>query len=185
MKNSKFADVARTVANGDPPDWLVLGLEHFGGSIGVDISKKDRRHFDNIVKQMQGAVHILQTWAPMWLHAGFGLQCPEHVVALLYALPRVKKDLDIFAKKQIGRRPDENREICAAVIVEAWKLLHGKVEPNSLKFQRACNEYWRACGGKQIGGWDEPENWRRPVERALTTGHGWIEKILLAVQNAH
>jgi len=104
---------------------------------------------------------------------------------MLYALPLVKKDLDRLAKKRIGRRPEVQREICAAVAVEAWKLLHGKAKPRSDEFLEACRDYWRACGGKQIGEWDLLENWRRPVERALATNHLWIKDVLLAVQNAH
>jgi|SRR5437660_1525359 hypothetical protein len=181
--NSKFDGVARSIAKGDPPDWLVLGLQHFSGGIGVDVSKKDRRSFDTILKQMQGAVHTLTTWLPAWVNLGYGYQCPEHVALMLYALPLMKKDLDIHAKKRIGRRSNTQQEICAAVIMEAWKLLHGKAEPQSLKLQQACSDYWQACGGKQIGGWNEPENWRRPIERALAFDHSWINRILVAVQN--
>src|SRR2546430_2493267 len=67
--NSKFDGVARSIAKGDPPDWLVLGLQHFSGGIGVDVSKKDRRSFDTILKQMQGAVHTLTTWSRRSRHS--------------------------------------------------------------------------------------------------------------------
>jgi hypothetical protein len=36
MKKPKpFADAARIVAKGDPPDWLVQGLAHLSGGIGA------------------------------------------------------------------------------------------------------------------------------------------------------
>jgi hypothetical protein len=189
--NSKFTDVARIIAKGNPPKWLVLGLEHFSGGIGVDISKKDRRFFDKQIERMQGAVHTLMTWLPMWENLGYGVRCPEHVALMLYALPRVRKDLDRLAKKQIGRRPDAQREVCAAVVIETWKLLHGRVKPRSDEFLGACRDYWRACGGKQGGpddpndpnDPDNPDNWRRTVKRALATDHSWIGRVLLAVQN--
>ena len=180
--NPKFNGVARSIAKGNPPKWLVVGLTHFSGGIGGDdISKKDRRSIDNIIGQMKGAVHTLMTWLPAWGNLAYGFECPEYVALMLYALPRMKKDLDIHAKKRIGRRPNTQQEICAAVVIEAWKLLHGKAEPQGLKLQQACSDYWRACGGKQIGGWDEPKNWRRPIERALAVDHSWISQILLAV----
>jgi hypothetical protein len=182
--NSKFDGVASSIAKGDPPDWLVLGLQHFSGGIGVDVSKKDRRSIDTILKQMQGAVHTLTTWLPAWVQLGYGYQCPEHVALMLYALPRIKEDLDVAAKKQTGRRPDVQREVCAAVVIEAWKIIHGRAEPRSLQLEQACKEYWLACGGKPRGKEDDPENWRRPVKQALVTDHIWVRQVLSAVQNS-
>jgi hypothetical protein len=182
--NPKFGGVARSIAKGNPPKWLLVGLTHFSGGIGVEIPKKDRRSFDTQIKRMQDAVHTLMTWLPMWGNLGYGLKCPEHVALMLYALPRVRKDLDRLGKKQIGRRPETQQEICAAVVIEAWKLLHGKAEPRSDQLLQACSDYWRACGGKQRGEWDDLDNWRRDVERALATNHLWINQILQAVQNS-
>jgi hypothetical protein len=181
----KFDGVARIIAKGDPPDWLVLCLEHFSGGIGVDLSKEDGRSFDTRIKRMQDAVHVLMNGLPMWAHRPYGLQCPKHVAVVLDALPRIKKDLDRLAKKQIGRRPDTQREVCAAVVIEAWKLLHGRAKPRSDEFLGACRDYWRACGGKLRGEIDDLENWRRDVERALATDHSWVNQFLVAVQNAH
>ena len=183
--NPKFGGVARNIAKGDPPKWLVVGLTHFSDGIGVEYSKKDQHHFKTQIRRMQDAVHTLMTWLPAWGHLAYGQECPEYVALMLYALPRMKKDLDIHAKKRTGRRPNTQQEICAAVVIEAWKLLHGKHRGRSDEFLEACSEYWRACGGKQIGETDDLDNWRRPVERALKTDHSWISQILLAVQNAH
>ena len=183
--NPKFSDVARIIAKGDPPKWLVLGLTQFSGGIGVDTSNEDRQRFETLIKRMHEAADTLIKWLPIWGQLPYGIQYPEDVAVVLDALPRIKKDLDRLDRKQIGRRPDHQREICAAVIVEAWKIIRGRAKPRSLQLQQACSDYWQACGGKQIGGWDDPENWRRPVERALATDHEWISLVLLAVQNEH
>src|SRR5262249_59300128 len=105
------------------------------------------------------------------------------IALMLYALPRLKADLDRLRKKSVGRPPDTQREICAAVVVEAWKLTRGKAEPHSLHLRKACSDYWLACGGKHVGE-DDPDNCRRPIERALAVDHSWISQILLAVQNS-
>ena len=177
----KFNGVAATIAQGDPPKWLAVGLTQFSPGIGSD----DDIDIDisTIIERMQGATDTLITWLPIFGTCTFGLACPDEVLLVLGALPEVKKELDRLAKanKGSGRRPDAKRDVCAAVVATAWKLLHGKVEPQSLKLQQACTEYWQACGGKQIGGSDLEENWRRRIER--TADHSWIEDVLVAVQN--
>ena len=193
--NPVFVDVGRRIAKGDPPLWLLIGLTHFSaqskggkvvrGGIGVDVTDEDHRFFDTQISRMQDAADTLMKWLPMWGQLSYGVQCPEDVAVVLDALPRIKKDLDRLDQKKIGRRPEVQREICAGVIVEAWKLLHGRAKPRSLQLQEACSDYWRACGGEQIGGWDDPENWRRPINRALETDHSWISLVLSAVRNEH
>ncbi len=180
--NHKFDGVARSIAQGDPPKWLVVGLTQFSQGIGSDTDVDIHK----IIERMQDAAHVLMTWLPICKGLSFGLPCPEEVAVVLHALPRIKKDLDRLAKlkNRKGRPPDAQRLICAAVVARAWKIIHGKAEHRSDKLLRACSDYWRTCGGKQIGGWDEPENWRRPVERALKNDYSWIERVLLAVQNA-
>jgi hypothetical protein len=180
--NHKFAGVARSIAKGDPPEWLLVGLTQFSGGIGKDASDVD---FYTIIEKMQYAAHVLMTWLPAYNHLPSGMGCPKEVAVVLQALPRIKKDLDRLSKKGIGRRPDAQRLVCAAVVTRAWKIIHGKPEPRSDKLLRACNDYWRACGGDQIGGWDDPDNWRRPVERVLEADYSWIERFLLTVQNSH
>ena len=146
----------------------------------------------------------------------------------LAALPGVRRELrGLLWRGQGGRKPLIAREICAAVVVEAWRLIHDDDElksdtddptptsdptppppvihlalgqaminqgrsqaaqmpwvgPRSGRVQQACNEYWLACGGKEIGETGDIENWRRPLERALRSDHSWIRSRLLAVQN--
>ena len=120
---SAFKGVARLVAKGEPPDWLLRGLEHFSAGIGADREDQYR---------------------------------------------------------------DVRREICAAVIIEAWKLLHGEAEPRSESFEQACADYWQACGGEEIGETNDPSNWRWSIERALkkAEGYQWVNKVLTMARNA-
>jgi len=178
----KFNGVARSIAKGDPPKWLVAGLTHFSNGIGSDTSDID---IYLMIERMQGATDTLIKWLPTYKHLGFGLPCPEEVAIALKVLPSIKEDLDRLAKKPIGRTPDAQRDVCAAVVARAWKIIHGKAGPRSRHLQEACTEYWQACGGKQIGDYDNPENWRRPIERALTADHDWVEELLRAVRNEH
>jgi hypothetical protein len=177
--NHKFDDVARTIAKGRPPKWLTVGLEHFSDGIGVDTSDVP---FHSIIERMQDAVHVLMTWLPAFGQLPYGMKCPKHVAVALAALPQIKRDLDRASRKPIGRPPDAQRLVCAAVVVKAWKIIHGRPEPRSDKLLQACSDYWRACGGEQIGGSDLLENWRRPVEQVLKADYSWVERVLLVVQ---
>ena len=178
----KFAGVARSIAQGDPPEWLLVSLTHFSPGIG-DEDPSDIDMY-KIIEEMKSATDTLIKWLPAYQCFPFGYPCPEEVPIALHVLPRIKEDLDKLAKKRMGRPPDAQRETCAAVVAMAWKLLYGKIEPQSLKLQQACGEYWQACGGKQIGGSDLAENWRRPIERVLADGYPWIEDFMSAISKA-
>ena len=88
----KFNGVARTIAQGDPPKWLAVGLTHFSPGIGSD----DDIDIDisTIIERMQGATDTLITWLPIFGSRRFGLTCPDEVLLVLGALPEVKKDLE-------------------------------------------------------------------------------------------
>jgi hypothetical protein len=144
-----------------------------------------RKQFKNAIERMHDAADVLLKWLPIYQHPGFGLQCPDDVTFVLEALPRIKRDLDRLNKQGLGRPPNVRREVCAAVVVEAWRLLRGKAEPRSGETEQACKDYWQACDGGEIEDREnDRENWRRDIKRALTTDHQWIRKILLAVQNS-
>jgi hypothetical protein len=182
--NPLFAGVACIIAKGEPPEWLVQGLEHFSKDIGSNADVHPE--FKITIERMQNAGNVLLKWLPIFEHLPFGIQCPSDVAVVMDALPRVKKDLDRLTDiERIGRRPIVRREICAAVTVEACKIIHVMAEPRSVQLQQACKEYWRACGGEQIGETDEIENWRWPAERALANNYQWVRQILLAVQDEY
>jgi hypothetical protein len=70
------------------------------------------------------------------------------------------------------------REVCAAVVVEAWRRIHGKVQPQSKQLFEACKAYWGACGGKPIGKEDDIYNWERTIKRLLAEDYSWVRDTL-------
>jgi hypothetical protein len=179
---SAIKSVARLVAKGEPPDWLLRGLEHFSAGIGAD--REDQ--YRDALKPMADATDKLLYLLQVYEHLPFGLERPADVGTLLDVLPRLKEDLDRITKPRRVRTPDVRREICAAVIIEAWKLLHGEAEPRSESFEQACADYWQACGGEEIGETNDPSNWRWSIERALkkAEGYQWVNKVLTMARNA-
>src|SRR5215472_3213485 len=131
----KIDGVARTIAQGDPPKWLVVGLTQFSPGIGSNDATDIDIH--TIIERMQDATHVLMTWLPLYMHFPFGLPCPDEVALALYILPQIRKDLDRVAKtiKSKGRRPDAARVVCAAVVARAWKIVHGKAS-KAVTFRR-------------------------------------------------
>jgi hypothetical protein len=171
MKHSsepRFVAVARLVTN-EPPEWLMVGLEHFGEFVG----REKTEGLDGIIRRMKDAADTLLKFLPAFKHLPLGLPCPPDVPVVLDALPRVKQHLDRLGKKRTGRPTDVRRQLCANVVVEAWKLIHGKTQPRSDKLYDACSAYWRACGGKEIGETSDPSVWRRNVEKASANAGGW------------
>jgi hypothetical protein len=178
-----FADVARLIAKGRVPKWLILGLEHFSlGIAGDDFTKEDHKNFVEVLEQMERACDTLIQWLPIYKHMGFGVQCPEEVWVALHVLPLIKADLPNTGRK-IGRRPDTGQGVCAAVIVEAWKLCRGKAGPRSEGLYEACQVYWAACGRAEHGETDDRTNWRRNVKQAIGADNGWIRQAFQALQN--
>lgn len=176
--NPVFVEVARRIAKGEPPLWLLIGLTHFGEGIGTDTSDV-RKQLKNIVEQMHDAAGVLLKWLPLYQQPQYGLKCPDDVTVVLDALPRIREDLERVNKQGLGRPPNVRREICAAVAVEAWRLLRGKAELRSEELYEVCSEYWRACGGGEIGETDDIENWRRPVK--VGSDLIWVRDVLSAI----
>jgi hypothetical protein len=169
----QLVDVARIIAKGEPPSWIVAGLEQCRVKLDYPISVDHSWAADKI-GEMNAAVDTLLEWLPLFKTLPYGIPCPKDVDITLKALPGIKKWLPMVPKTK-GRPKAANRDGCAAVILEIWKLVHGKAEPRSDKLQSACDNYWRACGGKPIG---YLENWRRPIERAMSGNNYLIRTIL-------
>src|SRR5215831_17162532 len=102
--NHKFDGVAHSIAQGDPPEWLVVGLTQFSPGIGSDHTSDDI-DIHKIVEEMQSATDTLIKRLPAYLCLGFGLPRPEEVAIALHVLPEIKKDLDRLAVKHMGRPP--------------------------------------------------------------------------------
>jgi hypothetical protein len=70
--NPAFGEVATAIAKGPPPDWLVLGLEHFSAYIDAESP-----NLDHIITQMQSARDTLMRWLPAYEHLALGFPCPN------------------------------------------------------------------------------------------------------------
>jgi hypothetical protein len=174
--NPAFAAAGALIAKGPAPRWLILGLEHF--SLGIarrDFTKDDQKRFVEVFEEMERACDTLIRFLPLYEHIGFGVQCPEEVRVALDVLPFIRAGLPHITRI-IGRRPDTGQGICAAVVVEAWKLFR-KVKPRNDALYEACQAYWTACGR------GEANNWPRDVEQVKADDNGWIKQAFLAVQN--
>src|SRR5215475_13873597 len=118
-----FLDAARTIAKGKPPPWLLIGLTHFSAGIGAGPAEEYERY----LKQTYDAVEVLQRYLPAFNHLPYGIGTPQAVTTVLAALPRLRSELQrALRQKQTGRKSNVRREIFAAVVVEASKLLHDK-----------------------------------------------------------
>lgn len=173
-----FDRVARSIA--DPaPEWLPIALAHFGQWIGGD----NARMFD-ILDQLLRATEVMERCLPAFTHMALNVRCPEPVRMVLSGLPGLKAELEEINQRRIGRKPDAQRQFCAAVIIQAWGLLHGKAQKDlSEQLYRACSEYWRVCGGKGIDSPDDTENWRWTVKQALNWNWGWLDEHLLWISS--
>jgi hypothetical protein len=184
-----FADVARIIVD-EAPDWIVDCLAHFAGMIGPEppqFGAIGRDHIRSIAGEMLDAIDTLTEYLPGFQHLPLGLACPTEVEIALAVLPRVRELLQRTAGKPPKGRPgDFRRQLCAAVIVEAFRLVHGAAQPRSTKLLTACASYWLACGNVEIGETGDLENWRRPAEAAAANNKmsAWLARMFAAVQNA-
>ena len=106
--DGRFDEVARLIAKGDPPPWLIVGLQHFSDGIGVEFTGDDRRSFEKTVEQMQSSIDYLMKKLPMYVLAAYGEECPEPVTLALYVLPQLRAELDLLPEDGTGRRPDRS-----------------------------------------------------------------------------
>jgi len=171
MAKPDFEGVARRVAKGPAPEWLVGALEQCSLWTGKDKSDPRLKH---TVAEMVKAIDLLVRFLPAF-EVGLKGTDPE-LPKLLAMLSREKKNLQRALRPERGRRPDMQRAICAAVIIEAWKLVHGNAPYRSDAFEQACADYWQACGGKPSGD-DVLEGWRRAIERAKLLDNQWISGV--------
>ena len=60
-----FADVASKITNGDPPKWLLIGLNHFSKFIQLEpkLTSKEYREID---ERMLKAAQYLTKWLPVY-----------------------------------------------------------------------------------------------------------------------
>ena len=168
----RFEAAARIIID-PPPEWLTRAFEHFGRDITPGSEPSD---VGDRIERMRDACDTLMKGLPTFMYMPFGLRAPNKVVLVLGLLPEVRRYIDRACQPRTARKPDAEHIICAGVIVEAWKLIHGKAVPRSEKVYEACEEYWQACGGPAI----DLDNWRRHVEKASAkNANPWIREALI------
>ena len=172
-------DVAKLITKGPPPDWLVDGLDHFSGFVGGDAASSiEKKEDKKKLLHMQDAVRYLMKTLPAFTRLGLGAHSPDAGVALV-VLPKIEKLLayaiDAPTRKG-GQNPNIPRKFCAAVVVEAWRIVHDKPEPESPKLWTACNEYWQACGRGYRG--SDVDTWREDCRDAANNPTGLISDVL-------
>jgi hypothetical protein len=176
----RFTEVARIIARGKPPAWLGVGLQSFSDFIATEGLTLDEHHrLENTVEQMHDAADKLIKWLPIFSYMPM-LGCPDDVATALDVLPRIRKGLAYaMLKHRDGPRPNRRRQFCAAVVVEAWRLVRPKFQPRSLQLYNACTEYWQICSGE-----DRPLNkWRDDVELATTQNYEAIRKVRVTLKD--
>jgi hypothetical protein len=172
----KFSAVASLIAKSNqPPEWLAIGLQHFSLSIAEEVTPEERKRLEAIIANMRDRIDYLIKWLPIFYsNIGGGLQRPEDVAVALDVLPRIGADL-AYARRR--RKWKWGHKFCAAVVVEAWQLVHLKVERRSDRLYSACEEYWKACGR----GRRDIDNWRRDVAD-IGPEYAWIGEMFSALR---
>jgi hypothetical protein len=170
-----FEDVASKIANGNPPEWLLIGLNHFSNFIRLEpkLTSKEDMEID---KGMLAAAQYLTKWLPVYAYLEeFGFECPDCVDAASNALHELieilEKDIS-EAPTGPGKKPNIQQRICASVVVEAWRLIHGEVQPRSGALGETCIAYWVACGRELTDEINDPENWKHAIKYVLDKGEG-------------
>src|SRR5262245_57432741 len=87
--NAVFEDVGRKIARGDPPLWLLVGLNHFSETFigGNRRTSAEVKRLRDIIERMDDAAGLLLKWLPAYEHMGLGLRCPDDVRVVLARLP--------------------------------------------------------------------------------------------------
>jgi hypothetical protein len=184
-KSKSFVAAARKIAKGDPPQWLVPGLEHFSEHYISKPKLPDEPDDVKVLKQMldavQHAVERLEEQLPVYRlisEAPYNIPYPVCIDDALTNLHEVTEFLEgeiaEIPRRAGGPRPDLRRPICAAVCAEAYRMLHGQIEPYSQHLQDGCEDYWKACGNPPTGksGWRR--NWEEYLLRVAGQDNEWI-----------
>jgi len=178
-----FTAAAKAIAN-PPPNWLAPALAYFQDIVGSEVTSDEADFYLHLFAQMHDAAGKLITFLPMYLAMPTSARSDkrvrviqEQVRTALAVLPAIKANLADGMNeppRKSGRRPNVPRHLCAAVVVEAWTLLHGNVKPRSDEVLEACATYWDACGQPER----DAGNWWRETERAVAQPDKFIQSIL-------
>ena len=129
---------------------------------------------------MLACAKYLQEWLPLYARLrDWGFEISDYVDDASTNL----EELILFLAQHVLDRGsgDERRVVCASIIVEAYRLLHGDNIPiHSIALRQACEDLWQACDnpttqtakGAAVGA-DVRDNWRRFLER-VRDGNEWV-----------
>ena len=168
-----FADVAQLIAKGPAPDWLVSGLALLSAYVRNTLSSDERGEYADEIDRLRTAIKTLRRLLPVFLNMPL-VRCPDDVVVVLNALPRIEALLARANLRPEKRTPDFNRKCCCAIILEASRLIQLDVQHRSKETYLAYNAYWKACDNQAIA---ENRNWDRHIKRALAADNAWIREI--------
>jgi hypothetical protein len=177
MTAPNLRDVAKRLADGDPPQWLIQALEEFKHLIRQPRSDPET---ETIERKLDRYAEYIQRWLPLYLHLeDYGFEMPTCIHDLDGQLEELRQHL----AKEITHSSsgDPRRKLCAAVCVEGYRLLHdGQVRLHSLDLRQACEDLWQASGypttAKAVGA-DARDNWRRDLEH-VAAGDEWVRSRL-------
>src|SRR5262245_38704964 len=182
-----FTDIARDIARGEPPEWLVPALEELARHVATaglseegDPKRAElRSRFGRVqtaAKKMDRTLDAIQ-WGLLWMP----FKDIDNLRTTRGALQTAIEVCDRALKRipDRGRRTRARRQagptarvICAIIIAEAWTTVHGQLRGgHNERIGEICMKYWLACGGPPIGRASKgggPNNWRRPMEQALS-----------------
>ena len=153
-QRNRFDGVARIIARGEPPEWLVPELAQYSWVVSstFQITPEMYRQCKKRIKRMQEAVDTVLEGLPIFGHLYSEWDLNEYEPEL----SQLKDYFDRLSRMGKGRRAHLGREFCASLIISWWSRIHGKAARRSDKAYLACEEYWRACGNEPSG---DIENW--------------------------
>jgi len=182
-----FDEVARDIAGGEPPQWLVQALEELARNVAIaglsEAGDPSRAELRSRFQRVRTAAENLER-ALDAIGDGYLWMTPNNLDSLRTARGGVRTAIE-FCDGTLKRIPSGGgrerarrqagptaRVTCAIIIAEAWTTVHGQLRGgHNERIGEICMKYWLACGGPPIGRASKgggPNNWRRPMEQALS-----------------
>ena len=175
-KASPFTNVAHVLANGKPlPEWLIRELEQTSEIVGnprkagpadEDDDKALLAAVKDLERRLVWEVHVHELIEKKWPW----LPAPmifDETANKLFELAQYLESQRRPPRKG-GQTPDSRRRVCAGVCAEAWRRLHGEVQPFSVRLWQACEEYWQACGHPETSTSSRLKNWEPFLKWGVT-----------------
>jgi hypothetical protein len=155
-----FDEVARLLGKDNQPEGLARALLKYSPLVGA---RKLNRDDETELEKMLEAARRLEAGLTIEARAAdrFRLRIPDCIENVLMELPDCIEYLESQLQPPRGGNdpPDSRRRLCASVCGNAWRRLYGEVQPYSSKLQKACEEYWQACGNPETSTTGRLKNW--------------------------